>query len=122
MLSSKILLDREFEDWQSTSNWDFFVNKYLFRPTENNGVKLEKFVFDVFEFSEKFVVWECHRLNNSFYIITRGEGAPWAPTSSWTPFGPLDFVVHALRVAQAVWPTYQWLDSVFALDSVLAFG
>ena len=36
---------------------------FLSRPTENNGIKLEKFVFDVFEFSEKFVVWECHRWN-----------------------------------------------------------
>ena len=37
---------------------------YIFRPTQTNGIKLEKFVFDVFEFSENFVVWECHRFQN----------------------------------------------------------
>ena len=26
-----------------------------------SGVKLEKFVFDVFQFSNAFVVWECNR-------------------------------------------------------------
>jgi len=31
------------------------------RPTSNNGIKLEKFVFDVFQFSQEFVVWECSR-------------------------------------------------------------
>ena len=28
---------------------------------------------------------------------TRSLGALWAPTSSWRPFGPLDFVLRALR-------------------------
>merc|ERR1712020_172582 len=30
-------------------------------------------------------------------LITRSLGAPRAPTSSWGPFGPLDFVLRALR-------------------------
>ena len=29
--------------------------------------------------------------------ITRSLGALRAPTSSWRPFGPLDFVLRALR-------------------------
>ena len=28
---------------------------------------------------------------------TRSLGALWAPTSSWRPFGPLDFILRALR-------------------------
>ena len=45
---------------------------------------------------------------------TRSLGALRVPTSSWRPFGPLDFVLCALSDAQAVWPTPQWLDSVLA--------
>ena len=33
----------------------------------------------------------------SDYIYTRSLGALRAPTSSWRPFGPLDFVLRALR-------------------------
>ena len=31
------------------------------------------------------------------YITTRSLEAPWAKTSSWRPFGPLNFVLPALR-------------------------
>ena len=30
------------------------------------------------------------------YLLTRSLGALRAPTSSWSPFGPLDFVLRAL--------------------------
>lgn len=40
-----------------------FINKSgeLVKPTVPNGIKLEKFIFDVFEFSERFVTWEVPR-------------------------------------------------------------
>lgn len=31
------------------------------QPKETNGIKMEKFIFDVFPFSKKLVVWECRR-------------------------------------------------------------
>ena len=46
---------------------------------------------------------------------TRSLGALRAPTSSWRPFGPLDFVLCALRA-------FRPCDPHVGLDSVLAFG
>ena len=37
--------------------------------------------------------------------ITRSLGALWAPTSSWRPIGPLDFVLRALRVLRPCDPS-----------------
>ena len=39
--------------------------------------------------------WLCGA-NNLLYL-TRSVEARWAPTSSWRPFGPLDFLLRALR-------------------------
>lgn len=40
-----------------------FINKKgeKIKPEKPNGIKLEKFIFDVFEFSENFVTWEVPR-------------------------------------------------------------
>ena len=100
--------------------------QYLARPGES---LLRQYLVVGAFFARIFMCLVWSMLRQGFYFgesaegmriyITRSLGALRAPTSSWRPFGPLDFVHRALR---ALRPCDPRPSDLIALDSVLALG
>ena len=59
---------------------------------------IEDWIFRILYFFSRIKHYSFQRFNVlSIILTTRSLGALRAPTSSWRPFGPLDFVLRALR-------------------------
>lgn len=72
-------------------------NGELQKPERPNGIKMEKFVFDVFQFAKNFVIWECVR-EDEFAPLKNAPGA-----SDFTPAHCRDalFALHQKYIMNA---------------------
>ena len=101
---------------------DYYVRSSILLPigTKQWDPLSSSFHYEIWQYSTyaicnimqyaKFTVMQFVILCKMQYHATRSLGALRAPTSSWGPFGPLDFVLRALQALRPCDPRYSdWI-------------
>jgi len=87
------------------------------KPDTPNGIKLEKWVFDVFQFSNSFVVWECNREDEFSPLKNADTAAADNPTTSRESL----FRQHR-SFLEAAGATIEGSDNVVEISPLLSFA
>lgn len=89
------------------------------KPEISNGMKLEKFVFDVFQFADSFVLWECVR-EDEFSPLKNGDSAAAKDTPSTARMSVYDLHRRYMESAGAIIENQE--DNTLELSPLLTYS